>query len=92
MNENQTDKLRIQIYQSSNLKVVLGKKDLPLTLLPRKISTNDNEINFATNTGGGNSINPMFNSNNFMPSSQLNQKGIFCNNNNIFIIKHFFFL
>ena len=68
MNENQTDKLRIQIYQSSNLKVLLGKKDIPLTLLPRKLLNNENESNFVNS----NSLNAMFNAN-LIQNSQTNQ-------------------
>lgn len=80
MNENLTDKLRIQIYQSNNAKTIIGKKDLPLTLLPRKLN-NENDMNFgsfatmSSGAGGGNSLNSMFNINNtnFIPNTQLNQ-------------------
>ncbi len=61
INENHTDKLRIHIYKIDDLKTPIGKKDVPLTLIANKFSSDGGQLNtsFSSNV---NSLNPIANS------------------------------
>ncbi len=76
MNENITDKLRVQIYKLDDVKNSIGKKDVPLTLLANKVNGGDgNVLNTSFSSGGtGNSLNAMMGgmSGNMTHNSNLN--------------------
>jgi hypothetical protein len=52
LNENLTDKLRLQIYKLDDVKNPIGKKDVPLTLISNKFSTNAGSLNTSFSNHG----------------------------------------
>jgi hypothetical protein len=60
INENLTDKLRLHIYKLDDLKIPIGKKDVPLTLIANKLNADGCQLNTSAH---GNKLGSMMNSN-----------------------------